>query len=98
MRQEGGLSRDGRRGPRVLRRQRVSDQQRRLFADLRRLAAHVPLRVQTRLQADQQQHMRRFVHYIIALIKRFPLFQRFSIFERILFDTCTTNGHYKDHL
>lgn len=57
VRQEHGLSRVRGRGTRSVRRERVSDQQRWLFTDMRRFAAHVPLRVQTRLQVDQQQHV-----------------------------------------
>lgn len=40
-----------------MQRERMFDQQRRLFANLCRFAAHVPLRLQARLQAHQQQHM-----------------------------------------
>jgi len=57
MRQEHGLSRVRGRGTGIVQRERVSDQQRRLYADLRRFAAHIPLRLQARLQAHQQQHL-----------------------------------------
>lgn len=61
VRQEDGLSRVRGRTTGGVRRERVSVQQRRLLADLHRFAAHVPLRLQTRIQADQQQHVRRLV-------------------------------------
>jgi len=57
VRQEHGLSRVRGRGTGVVQRERVSDQQRRLYADLRRFAAHFPMRLQARLQAHQQQHV-----------------------------------------
>lgn len=66
VRQDPGLSRLRGRGTRGVRRERVFDQQRRLFAGLRGSASHVPLRLQSRLQADQQQHVRRSVYWFVA--------------------------------
>lgn len=57
VRQENRLSRVRGRATGGVRRERVSVQQRRLLADLYRLAAHIPLRLQTRIQVDQQQHV-----------------------------------------
>lgn len=66
VRQEHGLSRvRGRRTGSVWHK-RVYDQQRWLFADLYRFAAHFPVRLQTRVQVDQQQHVRRSVYLLLS--------------------------------